>query len=1170
MARFSIYSKDGKSIRYSGKLKYNGTYLKPSYVEFAEIVSSEPISWEIGDYVDYSRTGLRYRLYTLPQPKKQARRGSVANAFVYENVQFYAATKMLERAIFHDLVRTDNGMHFSTRDNLTTYEDVYGVVSRIQQCMEAAYPETWVIEVMDGITESSAPELYAQLHEAKEFSITGSCLDALSNIYNTWETIGWVHTYDTRRQKDVITVGRPNVRAEANSTSPFLYGRGNGLTAIKKSYTNNDEMATRLYVYGSERNLINRYYNSLDICNAESVDIANLMLPVRTWGKSSCDGSQKPDARLAYIEKADAVSKYGFIPKRVYFDGSDNDEVYPSIENFTVEELITAKHEAKDNEYVPDLAIYSPTTRLDEIRDVQRIADSGVISGDSGANFNTVVDKNLPAVSPVTIGKSDYSITVFNEVLGSDAFRGSVSVKTESVVVLQTVSRPRNVSLSVVLSSYLDDETNLSELYSADLTEEDYDIIAGYGDGSLYQTEVRIPSIIANSGQTTFKGLKLFLKVKYGYTSGKPFTDDGYKQTAGSLAVGYKEYMVSTFKMRIPQIGFDLSKRQATGNGIATISMRTGMCGGRDFTVTGCKYEKGTDTWELTLKRTLDESLNTYFPNSAYQISSGDRFVILDIMMPELYINVASERLLSLAEEMYANVSRGQSYYEPEVDAKVMARSGRVLKEGMYMCVSDEDLIGVGNEYVLIDTLTIEEADEAIPAYKVTLREKKGVSYKEAVTGAIDNLSSKVVLLGGLARQAQNSAYSANETAQNVGAYSKRSFSQAVETLEKLSGAVDGFSEGITPVSVQAMSLLVGSRNLQFVFVKGFDDISPAADYPVRFDRDTKTMICNEAYLQHTTEGIDDITPTSARTASDYYIWKIEGYSSYALDADYTTKSFYLYIKVKIYDKATAAETDRVGTYVLSEKSHSMTEEAGYYYLLVGILSSEYDGDRSFAKLHGYSEVLPGQITTDRIRSASGESYIDLQNGNMQLGEKLKYIDGVLTLNFLFSEGANIGGFIFRNGRLESVNGATWLDGVNGKMLLSGGFSGNITADSLTLSFEQREGTYTLKVTDPTNIILYGNYAAPCAFTLPERNIKFHGKFLNLFWSPKLSQNDGEVTIYGHIYCPNKSTLTSGGFVNPYYAKMITSKYGGIMQLVNIAGQWVLLNGTPQLEYTSE
>ena len=49
---------------------------------------------------------------------------------------------------------------------------------------------------------------------------------------------------------------------------------------------------------------------------------------------------------------------------------------------------------------------------------------------------------------------------------------------------------------------------------------------------------------------------------------------------------------------------------------------------------------------------------------------------------------------------------------------------------------------------------------------------------------------------------------------------------------------------------------------------------------------------------------------------------------------------------------------------------------------------------------------------------------------------------------------------------------------------------------------------------------------------------------------------------------PNKSTIMSSGLVDAYYAQIITSKYGGIMQLVNIKGIWTLLNGTSQLEYT--
>lgn len=1064
MARFTIYSKDGKTVRHSGKLKYNGTYLKTSYVEFQEIASPEPIEWQVGDYVDYGRTGLRYKLYYIPQPKKQARRNSVEEAFVYENVQFHASTKMLERAIFHDIVKSDNAIHFSTRETLSTYEDVYGIVTRIQECMDELYPGMWTIKVMDGITEESAPELYAQLHEPKEFSISGTCLDALSNIYNTWPTIGWVHTYDAEAGKDVITIGRPNVRADINSTSQFVYGRGNGLTAIKKSYTNSEEIATRLYVYGSDKNLINRYYNNLDIFNAESVDIANLMLPLRIWGKSdNGSGTLKPDARKAYIEKDGPVAEYGLIPKRVYFDGNDNDDVYPSIENFTVGELTAAKKELGDTEYVPSTNIYSdPKERLDELKSAERITDSGVMSSDSGASYTTMLDKTIPAVPEMVIGENEYTVTIADIGLKSMALGGRTSVKTDIMVVLTTVSRLRDPHLRATLLAYQEGVSSPVQ-QSVDLVYgEDYHIIHSSKDGvERFETEATIPTISANLSGGTFTRIKLTLDVSYEYSSGEPFTGDGYYQKEGNVVVGCKESLASTFKVNIKQIGFDLSKRQATSNGIATLSMKTGMCGGRDFVVTGCRYMKDTDSWELTLKRALDESLNTYFPNKAYQMESGDRFVILDIMMPELYIHVASERLLSLAEELYGQVSRGQSYYEPEVDAKLMAISGQKLQEGMYMCLSDEDIIGVGNEYVLIDTLSIDETDDSIPTYKVTLREKKGVSYKEAVSGAIDSISSKVVLLGGLARQAQTSAYSASEQVQRVDMYAKRNYAQAEETINMLNGAIEGFSEGITPVSVQAMSLLVGSRNLQFVFVKGFNDVSLAAEYPIHFDNDTKILTCDGAFLQHVTLGISDISTATARIATDYYIWKVDGYSSLALDAGYSSKSFYLYVKVKIYDKATAADTDRTGTYILSEKSHSMTEEDGYYYLLVGILSSEVNGGRSFAKLHGYSEVLPGQITTDRIRSTDGGSYIDLQSGDMQLGEKLKYKDGVLTLDFLFSEGANIGGFIFRNNRLESQardkddNPMAYLDGVSGEMRLRGtvqlstAFSGNITDSNI-------------------------------------------------------------------------------------------------------------------------
>jgi hypothetical protein len=52
--------------------------------------------------------------------------------------------------------------------------------------------------------------------------------------------------------------------------------------------------------------------------------------------------------------------------------------------------------------------------------------------------------------------------------------------------------------------------------------------------------------------------------------------------------------------------------------------------------------------------------------------------------------------------------------------------------------------------------------------------------------------------------------------------------------------------------------------------------------------------------------------------------------------------------------------------------------------------------------------------------------------------------------NLLLAINANVGGWVFRNNRLESQNGAIFLDGVNGKVSLDGGiqssFGGLITS----------------------------------------------------------------------------------------------------------------------------
>ena len=68
-----------------------------------------------------------------------------------------------------------------------------------------------------------------------------------------------------------------------------------------------------------------------------------------------------------------------------------------------------------------------------------------------------------------------------------------------------------------------------------------------------------------------------------------------------------------------------------------------------------------------------------------------------------------------------------------------------------------------------------------------------------------------------------------------------------------------------------------------------------------------------------------------------------------------------------------------------------MNDNGNYYHFLVGVLNSEYDNERSFVTLYGYTEVLPGRITTDRIVSSEGTSYFDMLNNAMKLGSALDF-----------------------------------------------------------------------------------------------------------------------------------------------------------------------------------
>lgn len=209
--------------------------------------------------------------------------------------------------------------------------------------------------------------------------------------------------------------------------------------------------------------------------------------------------------------------------------------------------------------------------------------------------------------------------------------------------------------------------------------------------------------------------------------SATQIADDGIPPVDGE-----EKEMAETFNITLKDIGFDINDYLTTEN--ATISMRDGKCEGREFEID--EVTKSGNKYVLKCKRTLDDSLNRYFPYNDYNLTSGDKYVLLHIEMPGLYVDAAAQRLEDAAEAYLAEIDHTIYTIEPKIDNIKAKRNDDAVEatgtgvkvydtiyEGMLMHIEDSDLDI--DEAVFIDHLTINEGDETIPHYDVVLRNEK-------------------------------------------------------------------------------------------------------------------------------------------------------------------------------------------------------------------------------------------------------------------------------------------------------------------------------------------------------------------------------------------------------------------------------------------------------------
>lgn len=230
--------------------------------------------------------------------------------------------------------------------------------------------------------------------------------------------------------------------------------------------------------------------------------------------------------------------------------------------------------------------------------------------------------------------------------------------------------------------------------------------------------------------------------------SAEQMTDDGVGKINEENS--QTEATPPTFKVTLKDLGFDIWEHRTSET--PTISFKTGMLGGRDFEIVDCKKEG--NNYVLELNRIYDDGIKLWFPYKDYNAKADDKFVLLYIDMPEVYIKAAAQRLLEAATAWLAKNDYSRSIYAPKVDEIFMARQhdeaiasgGSIislhdtLKEGMLLLFEDDDLNIDAS--IFIDRLTIKEGNGSVPTYEVVLKEEKTVGRLDKMQNQIDSLTS--------------------------------------------------------------------------------------------------------------------------------------------------------------------------------------------------------------------------------------------------------------------------------------------------------------------------------------------------------------------------------------------------------------------------------------------
>jgi len=462
------------------------------------------------------------------------------------------------------------------------------------------------------------------------------------------------------------------------------------------------------------------------------------------------------------------------------------------------------------------------------------------------------------------------------------------------------------------------------------------------------------------------------LIANFGLKEGSITFEEIYPKRTGKItALGDTKFKFIDSKM-----DFDLNEKESDNvttkyliaGTSAKVHFNTGNLAGYEFEIKKGGYNHTTKTFEI-IPFTNDSGQK--FPDidsEAFQFSLGDEYVILDIVMPQTYIDKAENELLVKGLEQFELHKNAKVSYDLEIDSAYMEKIGiGNFDIGDYVTVVDKML------RINSTTVTFIEGGVYNPfKYKVTIADSYEINYASQVI--LDVKTIKNVL-----------------SITNLGNinYSKLGL-KTTQELQNLAFDTDGYfwPENIKPNSIETNMLSVGAKSQQ---------VSCSVVFELMVDGNKNKVKANAGVIY---------SQTFDKT------WNIAENNIVIPDDGFRY----------VYAVCSKSGTDAVIEF--TQEKIKFDDDVNDFYFLLGILHTVVDDVRVLSITIGTTTINGGLIRTGIISSLDMQTYFNLDTGEIK--GKIKFLngsDGFTSIDggLLMSQIIEVGDETERNAFISSI-----------------------------------------------------------------------------------------------------------------------------------------------------